>query len=197
MEDCSVYLWFWDGADVRLWMKRRENVGISHILCSFQTRNELNLGPRCFNLPVWPTLTPHEKPNCASLYFFHYTTASGLNPEGFEILKWNDKLISRHFAVHSFARSRVGKPRFSPLFTWLKYAPLKTDTSRPRLPVCCFYSALTNTYNTPSRMGAQPLHVKPLSCLLCSLIKIRFCLCCHIWYGFPACTLGWGPSHSL
>lgn len=57
-----------------------------------------------------------------------------------------------------------------------------------------FFSwALTSRCNTSLGIGAQPLHVKPLSRSLRSLIKIRFSLCCHIWYGFPACSLGWGP----
>lgn len=57
-----------------------------------------------------------------------------------------------------------------------------------------FFSwALTSMCNTSLAIGAQPLHVKPLSRSLRSLIKTRFSLCCHIWYGFPACSLGWGP----
>lgn len=112
-------------------------------------------------------------------------------------LMWSSKFISRHASLSAPLCNHVLEAENS-LHCWHSLSmALWRRTLTYHFAHTLFLQPLTNVHHSPSRMGDQPLHVKPLSCPLCSLIKIRFCLCCHIWYGFPACTLGWGPSHSL
>lgn len=146
-------------------------------------------------LLCWPLLIPDEK-----LHFGSFVCLTTALRAYFESLRLSNKCISSQtrLAVHTpFVQSRAK--------SWDSLRCLRSLSmplwrrTHPGLfaRVLCFYRVRTNTHHTLSGMRDQPLHVKPLSCPFCSLIKIRFCLCCHIWYGFPACTLGWGPSHSL
>lgn len=128
---------------------------------------------------------PRESLGCERLLCF---TAAVHNPWVFENLKWN---TNRHHIIrHGIMQSCAGRLQSS-LFAWLLYALFQNELFQAC--VNFFSWTLTSRRNTSLGIGAQPLHVKPLSRSLRSLIKSRFSLFCHIWYGFPACSLGWGP----
>lgn len=202
MDDFGVYLWFL-GRCCPMYMEETlnrdyisENIGILHFVPFFS--NLLTLG-KCYfqkislNILCWFCSLFH--PWCFRSCPRIPLDASVLNPRAFESLKWSDKFISRHTSLPTPSCDHVLEAEIPSIVYTALVAPLRTDTSTP----VCLRAVFTGHYltHTPSRIGDQPLHVKPFSCPLCSLIKIRFCLCCHIWYGFPACSLGWGPAHSV
>lgn len=103
--------------------------------------------------------------------------AFGRLPEGLEVfLQRSDELVWSRVPGKLSVYAAQGRPPLA----------FEGASASSRTGFAPGFAAYNNARDSPAGDGSSTFCVLRLG----SLIKIRFSLCCHIWYGFPACTLG-------